>query len=251
MRIYRPVRAAWVDRQPPASVWERGLENELGFWQNELPGRIREMESYRRRMDPDAEVTDPLLRELLHRIEAEVVSVLDVGAGPLTSVGKRYAGKKLQVTAVDPLAEDYARFMREREINPPVWPVQCRGEDLLGAFAPETFDIAFARNSLDHSVDPILVVQNMVELVKPGGAVLLEHLMREGERTAYRGLHQWNFDLEGDDLIVQRSRGERANLTRLLDGRVRSQSASRGGWILCTMTKVEHTRPQSPAPPST
>ena len=33
-----------------------------------------------------------------------------------------------------------------------------------------TFDFGYARNSLDHSYDPVRVICNMVKAIKPGGS---------------------------------------------------------------------------------
>ena len=57
-------------------------------------------------------------------------------------------------------------------------------------------------NSLDHSADPFTIISNMVGLVRPGGIVLLRHKRNEGESARYGGLHQWNFDVVDDSLIV-------------------------------------------------
>ena len=40
----------------------------------------------------------------------------------------------------------------------------------------------------------------MVEVVRPGGLVLLRHKRNEGESARYGGLHQWNFDVVDDRL---------------------------------------------------
>jgi 2-polyprenyl-3-methyl-5-hydroxy-6-metoxy-1,4-benzoquinol methylase len=61
-------------------------------------------------------------------------------------------------------------------------------------FGHGRFDIAYAANSLDHSAEPLRIIANMVEVVRPGGVVLLRHKRNEGESARYGGLHQWNFD---------------------------------------------------------
>ena len=245
MRVYRPLRSVWLAWRPPSAVWEAGRSNELEFWRRELQTRIVEMPEYRRRMDPDAEVTDPTLREVLERLDAAVPSVIDVGSGPLTAVEKRYGDKRLDVTAVDPLAGEYCAFMREAGIEPPVWPRDCSGERLLEMFGRERFDIAFSRNALDHAVDPMRVISNMVELIKPGGAVVLEHLRREGERQAYRNLHQWNFDVDDTELMLWRGRGHRQSVTRSLRERAQVRTTAQRGWIVCSITKRAPGRAQA------
>jgi hypothetical protein len=76
------------------------------------------------------------------------------------------------------------------------------GEELPDVFPAHLFDLAFARNSLDHSYDTPQVIKNMGAATKSGDIVFLWHAQNEGERQNYQGLHQWNFRKEGDTLIV-------------------------------------------------
>ena len=117
----------------------------------------------------------------------QTVSILYVGAGPMTTLGKKYPGQDApSVTAVDPLADEYGtRLLDQAGVVPPVRTLAGRGEELLERFAPESFDVAYARNSLDHSDDPARVIANMVRLVRPGGCVALRHYRTEGETEQY------------------------------------------------------------------
>ncbi len=162
---------------------------------------------------------DPLMTFLIWQIPDETISIIDVGAGPLTKLGKTYPGKTLRITATDPLAPEYARIMREAGIDPPVPPIACRGEDLLDLFRPATFDIAFAQNALDHSIDPVRVITNMVHLVKEGRSVVLRHLRTVAVKELYRHLHQWNFDIEDGEFVIWRTRRDKVRMDRVL-GRI-------------------------------
>jgi hypothetical protein len=42
----------------------------------------------------------------------------------------------------------------------------------------------------------------MVAVVRSGGAVLLRHKRNEGESARYGGLHQWNFDVVDERLVL-------------------------------------------------
>jgi SAM-dependent methyltransferase len=103
---------------------------------------------------------------------------------------------------VDPLADEYGALLKRYEIEPPVRTIKAHGERLLEQFAPGTFDIAYATNSLDHSYDPLLIVRNMLALVNEAGVVLLRHVLREGVRQQWVGPHQWNFDVDGGDVLI-------------------------------------------------
>ena len=184
--------------------WTRGRSSELNFWAAWLvgaPGAEEWAHDRELRFAADTPIRDPLLREELERNPADEVSILDVGAGPVTRLGYRHPGKVLRVVAVDPLANAYARLLRDADLVPPIRTLPVAGEELLARFGPAAFDVAYAVNSLDHSADPLTIVANMVAVVREGGVVLLRHQRNEGEREQYEGLHQWNFDVVGGSLL--------------------------------------------------
>jgi SAM-dependent methyltransferase len=227
-----------VGHREPEQVWSGGLPAEVAFWEQVLPDRVVNLDEYKLRADPDAPMRDPLLKTLVAQVPGETVSIIDVGAGPLTALGTKHPEKSLTVTATDPLAAEYARIMREAGIDPPVPPIACRGEDLLRHFRPDTFDIAFARNALDHTADPLRVVTNMVHIVREGGFVVLQHARREGRHQFYRGLHQWNLDVDDGDFLIARPRHETIRVGRILGERAAVSSfMDPNGWLVCVMTK--------------
>jgi SAM-dependent methyltransferase len=235
---YRSSRAALVKRKEPERVWREGLPSEVEFWKEALPARVAGWDDYKLRADARAPMQDPVMKMLIARIPDETVAIIDVGAGPLTALGKTYPGKTLSITATDPLAAEYSEIMRDAGIEPPIPPIACRGEDLLQRFRPGTFDIAFARNALDHSADPVQVITNMVQLVKEGRFVVLKHLRSVGRHQFYRGLHQWNFDIEEAEFVIRRPGQPPLRLSRILN---RSASSScfvdPHGWVVCVITK--------------
>jgi Methyltransferase domain len=185
--------------------WRRGKSSEVDFWAGWLvgaPGTEQWKSDRDERLNPETEIRDPLVRDELDRNPAEEISILDVGAGPVTWLGFRYPGKTLTIVAVDPLAEEYDRLLREAGLEPPVRTIRVAGEELLEHFGARKFDIAYATNALDHSADPFTIISNMVAVVRSGGAVLLRHKRNEGESARYGGLHQWNFDVVDERLVL-------------------------------------------------
>src|SRR5580693_2167420 len=103
-------------------IWKLGLPGEAGFWEDYLSSHGQSCaatEEFKFRTAPDSEL-QPWLREWMNCPEGTVVRVLDVGAGPLTWVGKKWAGRQVVIEAIDPLAESYAEIMRRHNIQPPV-----------------------------------------------------------------------------------------------------------------------------------
>lgn len=145
--------------------------------------------------------------------------IIDVGAGPITKVGYSYESKILRVIPVDPLANYYSLMLKRNNIALPVPTVPGNGEDLLDYFPTASFDFAYACNSLDHSFDPVKVIENMVALVKRNGFVLMRHYRNEAQTGAYDGLHQWNFDIKDGKFVIW-SESDSHDVAALLGGQV-------------------------------
>jgi hypothetical protein len=100
----------------------------------------------------------PLQEYLTKLIEAPPgfrVEILDVGAGPLTVLGKKWPGRDVRITAVDANAAEYDGLLAKHGIKP-----FCRtkfgyAEDLASVVPLSAFDLVHARNCIDHSKDPL------------------------------------------------------------------------------------------------
>jgi SAM-dependent methyltransferase len=186
-------------------LWQRRKNTEVDFWAAWLagaPGTEQWASDRESRLAADTEIRDPLVRAELERNPAREISILDVGAGPVTWLGFRYPEKRLTIVPVDPLAEEYERLLSEAGLDPPIHTIPVAGEALREHFGAIRFDIAYASNSLDHSADPFTIISNMVAVVREGGVVILRHKRNEGESARYGGLHQWNFDAVDGSLVL-------------------------------------------------
>jgi hypothetical protein len=201
--------------------WERALQDELGFWRWSL-----EQGHFTDRLDPHR----PLQPELAGLLEQGVrgsceALVVDVGSGPLTTVGCTWA-RPLRVMAIDPLADHYNALMDRLGVVPPVRPVMGAAENLLSVISAESADLLVMNNALDHSFQPLQCVMNLVAAAKPGCFVYLNHFANEAERESYRGLHQWNIFRRGNDTIVS-SVTEEHSLAQVLTGKARVSTRTR------------------------
>jgi ubiquinone/menaquinone biosynthesis C-methylase UbiE len=123
-------------------------------------------EDYARRLNPDAEI-DPALGALLEQV-GNGATILDVGAGPVTVLGKKWKQYEFSIHAVDPLAELYNRLVATSGVTPVVRTEFALAEDLSAFFDPASFDIVHCRNALDHSFDPLRGILEMLRVVKVG-----------------------------------------------------------------------------------
>ena len=130
------------------------------------------------------------------------ITILDVGAGPVTCVGKAYKGLKINLIAVDPLADEYDKLMARYNVFPPVKTKKCDAETLTELFSENSFDLVFARNCIDHSYSPEKAILEMLKVTKRNCNILLVHRENEAINENYRGMHQWNFSSVNGDFII-------------------------------------------------
>ena len=173
--------------------WKSGLSDEISFWDRWMKTKGSEWpDDFIFRCDPNTDLQHHIC-ELIDAPAESEVRILDVGAGPLTCLGKSWTGRKVTIFPVDALAEDYDALLIKYGITPLVRTAKVHAEKLASAFAPDFFDLAYAQNSLDHCYDPLTAIRQMIEVVRPNHFVLLAHALMEGENENYQGLHQWDF----------------------------------------------------------
>ena len=85
-------------------------------------------------------------------------------------------------------------------------------EALLSVFARDSFDLVMSKNAIDHAYDPMLSLAQMLAVVKPGRAVMVDLYEREGEVQRYAGLHQHNFMWKDGELVYWAKRGPKADV---------------------------------------
>jgi SAM-dependent methyltransferase len=186
--------------------WSSHLHEEVDFWRQALSDPNEQMRGRAVRH----ELEDWVKREI--DPAADPVRILDVGSGPLTTIGTTWQGKDLTVVALDPLADEYNEILDEIGLVAPAPPVPGRGEELIDMFGSDVFDFVLSANALDHCADPVRVVAEMVGVAKPGAMIFLHHLVDVAEHERHQGLHQWNLSplpgdmtISGDDREVRLS----------------------------------------------
>ena len=161
-----------------------------------------------------------------------VVRVLDIGCGPVSHVGTCSDRWRIEVLAVDPLADEYRRLREEFDLTDcGVAPIRGEIETLVQVVRERSFDIVYCRNALDHVRDPLSGIRQMIRVLRPGGSCWLVHSSNEGEKQDYGGLHQWNLSpLDDGDLVVWKPDGYRVSLRRELHGAAVVQATDLGDW---------------------
>jgi SAM-dependent methyltransferase len=128
--------------------------------------------------------------------------VLDVGCGPLSTIGIVFSGGRVDLHGADPLADNYRELLAGIQVEPNCKLITCPGQDLQKQLGSDVYDLVTSVNALDHAESPMEVLKNMVAVCKKGGFVYLYHCENEGLHERYRGMHQWNFRKEKDQLVA-------------------------------------------------
>ncbi|MCF4009995.1 class I SAM-dependent methyltransferase [Rheinheimera sp. UJ63] len=172
-------------------------------------------EKLARHFDANAPL-QPELAALLPAKSMHCLKVLDIGAGPMSKVGKRHNGSNIELVAIDPIADKYQALLKQLALTPPVATLPGFGERLREQFSDNSFDLIHARNCIDHCRDPLLVIQQAISVLKPQCYFYLNHYRNEGIAANYYGLHQWNFDAINGNFVITGAFGNTTNVNQAI-----------------------------------
>jgi SAM-dependent methyltransferase len=185
-------------------MWERGQDVERAYWGNFLTTMLPQ--------EPHGDHFDERVggslkfqyHSLIEHVPSSPVKVIDVGAGPVTHVGTSHPSKKIEITAIDPLADFYGELLSEFDVTRAIPTISGNAESLEQLFAPNTFDFAFSRNAIDHCSDPLTAISQVFAVLKPGCHCCLCGNSNESEKQNYQGSHLWNFEVREDRPMLWR-----------------------------------------------
>lgn len=120
----------------------------------------------------------------------------------MTSLGSTLEGRKIDLTACDPLAFFYTEIAGKYGVDRPIETQVGFAEELSAFFQPGTFDVIHCCNALDHSFEPMRGIEEMLIVAKPTGRIVLSHAINEAEHEQYSGLHQWNLDAQDGKFVI-------------------------------------------------
>lgn len=204
-------------QQTIKQIWEEGKDFEVGFWRQWVEEKGGQWsDDFSERLNPNSQI-DTHIEGFIKDISGSPV-ILDVGAGPLTVLGKKMSdGRPVRIIAVDPLACEYKQLFLKSSIRPFVETQYAEVEKLDEVFSNNEFDLVHMRNALDHSYDPLEGVRQMIKVVLPKHVVLLEHSTNEAVKANYGAFHQWNICVE-DNCLVFWNRSRHININKELEG---------------------------------
>lgn len=219
---------------------ERELRSEVDYWRlwfetkgEPWPG------DYMERLDPHSALQD-WIEPYVDRVDSDRVEILDVGAGPMTKLGKVHSRKQFRITPIDQLADEYNAIVDRHGLNPPIRTIRCDAQHLTEFFGDRKFDIVHAENSMDHAVDALAALREMLAMALPGGFVLLRHAEHEGRNNRYSGLHHWDFYCDKGRFIVggPGPSGPKTDIGRLFAGEAGVECWCDGECVYVAMKKA-------------
>lgn len=183
--------------------WAKLVDAEISHWNHVFYKYTTDSNSYlhqyvKKRLDVELPLHQNV-QLLVDSIDKQEISILDVGSGPVPFLGRK-STKKIKLTAADYLAESYYQLYHQYNLYPPTIPKPIDASKLSLFFDLDYFDIVYARNSIDHTFDPIKCIQEMIKV--SNRYVILEHKLNEGMIENYQGLHQWNFFIKNSKFYI-------------------------------------------------
>jgi ubiquinone/menaquinone biosynthesis C-methylase UbiE len=124
------------------------------------------------------------------------------------------------------------------------------GEDILAHYGKDVFDVVHIRNALDHSTNPMTVIEQMIAVAKPGGYIIMHGFENEAVMEHWRGYHQWNIvRIDGDLQISGKNRKQAFKVYEHFQDEVSKVRCSghRIGKAWCSL--ILRKRPRSQAEP--
>lgn len=219
------------------SQWATGIQYEIDFWDRWVERKGAPWtDDFNKRVDENTQVDD-LLEDVISSLQLDSVKILDVGAGPLTCIGKVSKNGIVNITAVDPLADFYEKILHRYDLKVPIKSSFGLAEDLSLFFPKNSFDIVHCQNALDHSIEPVRCLLQMLEVCRVGGYVMLRHAHNEAENENYEGFHKWNLTNRGDDVVIW-NKNEEISTAEMFNGFARCSIILSDGYLINTFKKI-------------
>ncbi|WP_243313979.1 class I SAM-dependent methyltransferase [Fundidesulfovibrio agrisoli] len=204
---------------------EEGKRSELEFWKNYINSSPFLKYWCEEDINPELDLEiDIFIKGVGHMLNAlgRRIDVLDAGSGPGSILSHAFDQIDASLVATDPLADEYDELWQNEVCKKRVCrPVVCAGEDLAAKFGPRAFDVCHIRNALDHTANPIIVIQQFIHVTRPKGFIVIQGFENEATKMNWTGFHQWNIHCEDNDMVITGKSGTQYGIKHQFRGVVK------------------------------
>jgi SAM-dependent methyltransferase len=147
-------------------------------------------------------------RQLLNGSQARPrpLKILDIGSGPISVLRWGAIQGEISITGVDPLLNMYALVLARHGLDT-LPKIRCDreivgfGEDLDELLPDDKFDMVYSQNALDHTQQPMRVIEQISRHLAPHGIAVIQVATREGTRRKWDQLHKTDIFLKDSVLM--------------------------------------------------
>jgi SAM-dependent methyltransferase len=171
------------------------------------------------------------------------LKVMDIGCGPVSLLRWGAIQGYITITGVDPNLDMYAvvlarhgldalpKMRCDREIN-------GFAEDLDDLLPDNDFDVIYTQNALDHTQDPVRVLENISRKLAPHGVVAFQVATREGTRQNWDQFHKTDIYLQDGVLMYAHQDGQERPLLSAASGlRLKHVHCNTPDWLACGLER--------------
>jgi SAM-dependent methyltransferase len=171
-----------------------GYSDELLYWKHEMSDRSPD---WYQNMQYEFMLAVSYIEKAFD-ISGKYIMCLDIGSGPRSRLTAGFDTNKYSLIAVDPLADEFIK-----EFGGRLFLQKGKGEDLDKMFPPRSFHIVYSCNAIDHADSPPDIIENVKNILKKDGILIICGNIDNGDLSHWLGLHQHNLHLKDDELMWQ------------------------------------------------
>lgn len=161
------------------------------------------------------------------------VLIADLGAGPVCILGNLWKNVKTRIYASDILQKEFEPLW-EAHNTTPIVPLEYQDMENL-TYKDNFFDIVYCENALDHTLDAVKALKEMIRVCKSGGWIYLRHA--PDQRSRFGGIHAWDVNLVNGECVFSNP-DNTFSLSDYMDFKEFLETDSRGrSWIIAMAQK--------------
>ena len=215
--------------------WINGIPYEIAFWEGVYSNK-KSIEGLFRwsKYNKEIELAGFNVKQFLSQKKNQII--VDAGCGMSYCNGDKLDGKQLNIYYIDPLAPFYNRIIEKKKLDLPK--ITFGFIEYLSAFIPQKVSLIIVQNALDHSKNPIRGILECIESLEIGGVLYLRHQRNEAETENYRGFHQYNISLDGNEIVIWNKKAK-ININTFVKDFADTETSTCGNEVIAVITKKQ------------